>query len=193
MNDLRLSDCIVERIKFARLNDNEFDVLCGMLFPYSNRTIPNAPEAKLIIDDPNSYIMELENNDEILAQILEAFSSQKYFDGNTYYREEDVALVEIFAYMNDVCPNVYDHFFANISYVRESLINDLNQKVKAEIEEISYNVSEYYQSNKEKVDSKYDKYIEFLVDVKKKVVDSETLSYKELISLKNKKYLEFVS
>ena len=194
VTDVKLKDCELNRSDYGNLSDEEYSILCGFLFPYAQINFDGmTPPAKNLVAEPVSFAEEILSSGKVV-EFLQALYAKKSYASFNYVKEEDLRAV-LFDDMIRVAPKVED-FLEAINMVREHLESSIRYEADNIEDDLTYHVSEYINEHQDKISEHYDlskANLEFLVDIKKKVVLKDSLSTEELSLLADKKFLEFVS
>lgn len=189
---IQLEDCTLERRVYGHLTDDEYKILCGFLFPYSSFYIKSSAPAKELTEDPIGFCTKIiaEGKEK---ELLQALNSPKQFGGMTYMKESDM-MNEVFDSMIDVCPNVRD-FVNSFDLVRSHLEASLIRAAEKVCDDLVIEVNEYLEDNMSRAESIFGERarLDLIAKTKYKAQRMNELPPEEVLLLKNKKFIEFVT
>ena len=191
-----LKDCQLNKSSFGRLTNDEYQILCGFLFPYSKEVINVSVDAVEMILDPKTYIFKIIKNNEVV-ELYNALTSKKMFGNKSYIDEYDMFDL-IFEDMIVVEPRVND-FLEALRNIREELEFQIHNLCKENTLNIHEFLEDYIDDNLNLVEKRYPEinqnkyYLELLKDIRKSTIDIDQYSLETKNYLAQKEFLLFLN
>lgn len=191
-----LKDCQLNQSNFGRLTKDEYQILCGFLFPYSKEVINVSIDAIEMIRDPKQYVLMIIKNNETI-ELYNALTSKKMFGNKSYIDEYDMFEL-IFEDMIIVEPRV-NEFLNALKIIRLELEVQINELCKQNTLNIHEYLEDYIDNNINIVEQKYSEvnpqkyYIEILKDIRKATIDISQYDIKTKNYLVQKEIVPFLN